>query len=67
MGGREFQVALVGDDELPAGRDWALVVKGNRVLMAVKRSQARPEVFSDAWVSFRQADGEHDARAACAC
>lgn len=60
---REFGVAFVEDDEQGLeGRDWAIVLVGRTVVAVVKKSRVCPEVLADAWIGFRRADGEAEAR-----
>lgn len=50
----EFEVHIVGDDDLPMEHDYCFIRLPGRVVFAVKRSRAAsPWVLRDAWMAFR--------------
>lgn len=50
----EYQVELIGDDQLPSGVDWMFARSEDRTVFFVKRSRAASaEVLEDAWAASR--------------
>lgn len=59
---REFGVRLVEDDELPE-KEWMIATTPCKVMALVRRSCLSERTLAEAWVAFRQQQGEHGARA----
>lgn len=60
VGGYVFRytVRLVGDDELPAPHDWAIVKTDTAVWVALRESAICERVLEEAWAGYRHAVAE---------
>jgi hypothetical protein len=48
----EYEVVFVQDDELPEGKDWALLRAGSVIYAFIKASRLTADVLSEAWSAF---------------
>lgn len=56
----EYEVVFVGDDELPEGKEWAIVRAGRRFIAFIKRSCVCPRVLRESWEAFAKFHGFDD-------
>lgn len=48
-----YAIEYVGDDDLPAKHQWAIVRLGPRVVLYIKESAVCPKLLEEAWAGFR--------------
>lgn len=54
-----YDVRIIGETDLPAGHDWALVEREGSTTLLVKESALGPEVVAEAWAAYRKLDRRH--------
>lgn len=54
-----YGVKFIGDEDLPEGQDWALVVDHADTWFVVKESRITPEVLEAGWAAYRQSIQPH--------
>lgn len=53
-----YKVMFVGDEELPAGHDFALVKSGpGDMVVFIRANHVAPDVLEQAWLAARRANG----------
>lgn len=48
----EYEVVFVGEDDLPEGKEWAIVRVGRKFIAFIKAGCVCPRVLVEAWEAF---------------
>lgn len=47
------KICLIGQDDLPAGYEWAVVEHDGRITIFITQAALTPEVLEEAWAGYR--------------
>lgn len=47
------KICLIGQDDLPAGHEWAMVEHDGRITLFITEAGLRPRVLEEAWAGYR--------------
>lgn len=57
-----YEVVYVGDDDLPANQEWAIVETGAETFLFIKESEVSSELLTRIWRSWQCMDGSGEGR-----